>query len=327
MRIHRRHALKLGAGALGAAVAPVAQSQATYPSKPVRMIVPFAAGGATDTIARLIAQQLSISLKQQFPVENHGGAGGNIGMGVAAGTPPDGHMILTVSNSFYLNPSLYAKIPYSPETDFAPLTLVATSPYLLTVHPSMPAKTLQELVALLKANPGKYSYASPGPGTPGHLAGELFRLPLKLDVTHVPFKGGNPAITSTVGGHTPISFSSLPTAAPHVKNGLLRALAVLSPKRSPALPDVPTAAEAGLPGLEVEIISGMLVRAGTPQATIDLLHGEIAKAVALPELAKRMDALGFVPVVNTPAEFGAWLKVELPKWATVIRDANMTLAQ
>ena len=307
--------------------AQAADAQTAYPSKPVRMIVPFAAGGATDTIARLIANQLSISLRQQFNIENHGGAGGNIGMGAAAGTPPDGHMILTVSNSFYLNPSLYAKIPYSPEMDFAPLTLVATSPYLLTVHPSIPAKTLLEFVALLKANPGKYSYASPGPGTPGHLAGELFRLPRKLDVTHVPFKGGNPAITSTVGGHTPISFSSLPTAAPHVKSGSLRALAVLSPKRSPALPDVPTAAEAGLPGLEVEIISGMLVRAGTPQPIIDLLHRETAKAVALPDMANRMDALGFVPVVNTPAEFGAWLQVELPKWAQVIRDANMKLAQ
>jgi tripartite-type tricarboxylate transporter receptor subunit TctC len=308
-------------------LADAAGAQSAYPNRPVRMIVPFAAGGATDTIARLIAHQLSISLRQQFPVENHGGAGGNIGMGVAAGTPPDGHMILTVSNSFYLNPSLYAKIPYSPGKDFAPLTLVATSPYLLTVHPSMPAKNLQELVALLKANPGKYSYASPGPGTPGHLAGELFRIPRKLDVTHVPFKGGNPAITPTVGGHTPISFSSLPTAAPHVKSGVLRALAVMSPKRSPALSEVPTTAEAGIPGLEVEIISGMLVRAGTPQATVDLLYQETAKAAALPDVAKRMEALGFVPVVNTPAEFGAWLKVELPKWAKVIRDANIKTVQ
>jgi tripartite-type tricarboxylate transporter receptor subunit TctC len=307
--------------------AAAAQAQTSYPTKPVRIIVPFAAGGATDTIARLIANQLSVSLRQQFPIENHGGAGGNIGMGAAASTPPDGHMILTISNSFYLNPALFSKIPYSPETDFAPLTLVATSPYLLTVHPSIPAKTLKEFVELLKANPGKYSYASPGPGTPGHLAGELFRLPRKLDMTHVPFKGGNPAITSTVGGHTPISFSSLPTAAPHVKAGTLRALAVLSPKRSPALPDVPTTAEAGLPGLEVEIISGMLMRAGTPQPIVDLLYKEVAKAVALPELTQRMDALGFVPVVNSPAEFGAWLKVELPKWAQVIRDANMKLAQ
>jgi tripartite-type tricarboxylate transporter receptor subunit TctC len=300
-----------------------AHAQPNYPNKPVRMIVPFAPGGATDTIARLVAQQLAISLRQQFNVENHGGAGGNIGMGVAANTPPDGHMILTVSNSYYLNPSLHPKIPYSPEKDFAPVTLVATSPYLLTVHPSMPAKSLKELVALLKSNPGKYSYASPGRGTPGHLAGELFRLPRGLDVTHVPFKGGNPAITSTVAGHTPLSFSSLPTAAPHVKAGTLRALAVMSAKRSPALPDVPTTAEAGIPGLEVEIISGMLVRAGTPSANIDRLHREIAKAVALPEVAKRMAALGFVPVVNTPAAFDAWLKVELPKWAKVIRDAKM----
>ena len=319
--------VRIFAFCLAVFAAAAAQAQTAYPSKPVRMIVPFAAGGATDTIARLIANQLSISLRQQFNIENHGGAGGNIGMGAAAGTPPDGHMILTVSNSYYLNPALFSKIPYLPVKDFAPLTLVATSPYLLTVHPSLPAKTLLEFVELLKANPGKYSYASPGAGTPGHLAGELFRLPRKLDMTHVPFKGGNPAITSTMAGHTPVSFSSLPTAAPHVKAGTLRALAVLSPKRSPALPDVPTTAEAGLPGLEVEIISGMLVRAGTPQPIIDLLHKEVAKAVALPDLAKRMDALGFVPVVNTPEEFGAWLKVELPKWAQVIRDANMKLEQ
>jgi tripartite-type tricarboxylate transporter receptor subunit TctC len=323
MRALRRRFAVLAVAALAAAAAQNANAQAAYPSKPVRVIVPFAPGGATDTIARLIAQQLAISLRQQFNVENHGGAGGNIGMGMAAGTPPDGHMILTVSSSYYLNPSLHAKIPYSPEKDFAPVSLVATSPYLLTVHPSMPAKTLMELVALLKANPGKYSYASPGRGTPGHLAAELFRLPRGLDVTHVPFKGGNPAITSTVAGHTPISFSSLPTAAPHVKAGTLRALAVLSAKRSPVLPDVPTTAEAGIPGLEVEIISGMLVRAGTPRTNIDLLYREIAKAVALPEVAKRMTALGFTPVANTPAEFDAWLKVELPKWRKVVRDAKM----
>jgi tripartite-type tricarboxylate transporter receptor subunit TctC len=299
-----------------------ALAQTVLPNKPMRMIVPFAAGGATDSVARLVAQQLSTNLGQPFHIENHTGAGGNIAMGLAAQSPPDGTTMLTVSNSYYVNPSLFGKVPYSLD-DFAPVTMVATSPYLLAVHPSVPANNLQELIALLKANPGKYSYGSPGRGTPGHLAGELFRLPLGIDITHVPFKGGGPAIASTVGGHTPISFTSLPSGAPHVKQGTLRGIAVLSAKRSPALPDVPTSAEGGLPDLQMEIVSGMLLRAGTPQAQVEQMHREIAKAVAMPEVSGRMASLGFDPVVNTPAEFDAWLKAEFKKWAKVIADAKM----
>ncbi len=303
-------------------VAGPALAQTAAPGKPIRMIVPFAAGGATDVVARLVAQQLSANLGQPFNVENLTGAGGNIGMGAAAQTPPDGQMLMTVSNSYYVNPSLFDKVPYTLD-DFAPVTMVATSPYLLAVHPSVPARNLQELIALLKANPGKYSYGTPGRGTPGHLAGELFRLPLGIDITHVPFKGGGPAIASTVGGHTPISFTSLPSGAPHVREGTLRGIAVLSPKRSPTLPDVPTSAEGGLPDLQMEIISGMLMRAGTPQAQVDRMQREIAKVVAMPEIRGRMAKLGFDPVANTPAAFDAWLKAEFRKWAKVIKEAKM----
>jgi tripartite-type tricarboxylate transporter receptor subunit TctC len=306
----------------GLIVAGPAPAQTALPNKPMRMIVPFAAGGATDSVARLVAQQLSTNLGQPFHIENHTGAGGNIGMGMAAQTPPDGLTLLTVSNSYYVNPSLFDKVPYSLD-DFAPVTMVATSPYLLAVHPSVPANNLQELIALLKANPGKYSYGSPGRGTPGHLAGELFRLPLGIDITHVPFKGGGPAIASTVGGHTPISFTSLPSGAPHVKQGTLRGIAVLSAKRSPALPDVPTSAEGGLPDLQMEIVSGMLMRAGTPQAQVEQMQREIAKAVAMPEISGRMASLGFDPVVNTPAQFDVWLKAEFKKWAKVIKESKM----
>ncbi len=318
----RMTAVRMTALAAALVAAGPALAQTAYPNKPVRMIVPFAAGGATDTIARLIAQQLATDLGQPFNVENLTGAGGNIGMGAAAQAAPDGHMLMTVSNSYYVNPSLFEKVPYSLE-DFAAVTMVATSPYLLAVHPSVPANNLQELIALLKANPGKYSYGTPGRGTPGHLAGELFRLPLGIDITHVPFKGGGPAIASTVGGHTPISFTSLPSGAPHVQQGTLRGIAVLSPKRSPTLPNVPTAAEGGLPDLQMEIISGMLMRAGTPPAQVEQIHRAIEKAVAMPEMRDRMAKLGFDPVANKPAEFDAWLKSEYKKWSKVIRESKM----
>jgi tripartite-type tricarboxylate transporter receptor subunit TctC len=263
MRLVRRHFLCLA----GAAAAMPATSWTTwaqaYPARPVRIIVPVAPAGATDTIARLVAQKLSERLGQQFFVENQAGGGGNIGMGAAAKAAMDGYTILAASNSFVLNPSLYGKIPYDPIKDFAPVTLVCASPHVLVVHPSVPATSVKDLVALVKANPGKYSYASAGAGTPAHLTGELFRLSFQLDLTHVPFSGGGPAITSTIGGHTPIAFAALSTGAPNVKAGALRALAMMSAKRAALLPDVPTMAEAGAPNQEADVITGILVRAGT----------------------------------------------------------------
>jgi tripartite-type tricarboxylate transporter receptor subunit TctC len=208
----RRGFLKLAGAALALNAAPPAVlAQGAYPNRAVRVIVPFTAGGSTDVLARLIAQRLYASLGQQFYIENHGGAGGNLGMGMAATAPADGYSLLVISNSFFINPSLYNKVPYDPDKDFTAVTLMATSPYLLWIHPSIPAQNLQEFVALVKANPAKYSYASSGRGTPGHLAGELFRLPLGLDLVHVPFNGGGPAIQATLAGHVPVSFNALPT--------------------------------------------------------------------------------------------------------------------
>jgi tripartite-type tricarboxylate transporter receptor subunit TctC len=273
--------------------------------------------------ARLIAQKLSENLGQQFYVENQAGAGGNIGMGNAAKSAADGYTILVVSSSFVVNPSLYARIPYDPFKDFAPVTLAAASPNVLVVHPSESAKTVKELIAQIKANPSKYNYAMPGAGTTPHLSGELFRLTLGLDIVAVPFTGAGPAIQSAVAGHTPIAFTALPPAAPQVKDGKLRALAVTSQKRSAALPDVPTMAEAGLADQEADTMQGILVPAGTPKEIVDLLHREIVKIIALPDIQARMAQLGFEPVANTPAEFSERIKAEIAKWGKVIRDAKI----
>src|SRR6185503_16235162 len=221
-----------------------------YPAHPVRMIVPFAPAGPTDVFARLLAQKLAAKLGQQFYVENMAGAGGNLGMGAAARSAPDGYTIVFVSTSFIVNPSLFQKIPYDPYKDFAPVTLAAISPNLLSINPTLPANNVKELVAFLKANPGKYSFASAGLGTTPHLSGELFRLSQHVDIVHVPFNGSAPAAGSALAGHIPIAFTVITPAVPLVKEGKLRALAVTTPKRSPALPDVPTLAEAGLPDQE-----------------------------------------------------------------------------
>jgi tripartite-type tricarboxylate transporter receptor subunit TctC len=291
----------------------------------VRVIVPVAAGGANDTIARLFAQKLSESLAQQFYVENIAGAGGNLGIGTAARAAPDGYTLLAAGGNFVINPSLYAKIPYDPEKDFAAVSLMCSSPHMLAVHPSIPASSVSELIALAKASPGQLSYASAGRGTPAHLAGELFKLAFGVELTHVPFTGGGPAMTATLGGHTPCVVSALPTGAPYVKAGNVRALAMMSAKRSPLLPDVPTMAEATGTGLEADIVTGLVVPAGTPRKIIDLLHRTIAKIVAPRDFNDRLLALGFDPVASTPDQFADWLKSELAKWGKVIREANIAV--
>jgi tripartite-type tricarboxylate transporter receptor subunit TctC len=224
-----------------------------------------------------------------------------------------------------INPSLYAKIPYDPEKDFAAVSLMCSSPHMLAVHPSIPASSVSELIALAKASPGQLSYASAGRGTPAHLAGELFKLAFGVELTHVPFTGGGPAMTATLGGHTPCVVSALPTGAPYVKAGNVRALAMMSAKRSPLLPDVPTMAEATGTGLEADIVTGLVVPAGTPRKIIDLLHRTIAKIVAPRDFNDRLLALGFDPVASTPDQFADWLKSELAKWGKVIREANIAV--
>jgi tripartite-type tricarboxylate transporter receptor subunit TctC len=300
-----------------------APALAVYPDHPVKVIVPFAAGGPTDVMARIIAQKLSESLKQQFYVENRPGAGGNIGMMEAARAAPDGYTVLVASSSFVVNPSLYAKNPYDAEKDFAPVTLAAASPNILVVNASFPAKSVKELIELLKKEPGKYSIANPGIGTTPQLAAELFKLSLKLDATSVPFGGAGPAIQSAVAGHTPIALTALPPTSPQVKGGTLRGLAVTSAKRSDALPDVPTMAEAGIADQESETMHGVFLPAKTPKDIVDLLNKEIAKIMALPDVKEKCAQLGFDSVADSPEHFSAYIKKEVEKWGRVIKEAKI----
>jgi tripartite-type tricarboxylate transporter receptor subunit TctC len=317
------HGLLMLAGAgVAAALSANAWAQ-TYPIHAVRVIVSAAAGGPSDVIGRILAQKLSESLGQPFYVENIPTGAGNMAVGIAAKAAPDGYTILTPTSAVVVNPSLYASLPYDTLRDFAPVTLAAASPHVLTVAPSLPAHSVQELIALVKANPGKYSYASPGTGTTGQLAGELFKLSLGLDLTHVPFNGGAPAALSTIGGHTPIMFSALPSAAAYITSGQLRALAVTSGRRYPGFPDIPTLAEAGVPDQESEFIQCVLVPSGTPREVIDKLYHEIVRVMAEPDVKERLAAIGYTPVANTPEAFGAELRADVARWAKVIREAKI----
>jgi len=296
-----------------------------YPNKSVRVVVGFPAAGPTDVIARIVSQKLSESLGHQFYVENMGGAGGNIASGQVARATPDGYTIMAISTGFVVNPSLYAKVPYDPIKDFTPVTLVAVSPNVVVVNPSVPAKTLPELVQLIRDNPGKYSFAGPGVGSTPHLGGELFRLAFNLDLVHVPFTGAGPAIQSTIGGHTPIAFTALPPALAAVQAGQLRALGVAAAERVAGMPDVPTFAEQGVKNQDADTITGIVAPAGTPKEIVDLLYREIAKAVAQPDVQERLAALGFKAIANTPDEFGARIKLEIDKWGKVVRDAKLRI--
>jgi len=323
MNFERRRFLYLSASAAALPIVSRTAWAQAYPARPVRVIVPFAAGGPTDVFARLIALNLSRKLGQQFYVENQPGAGGNLGMGAGARAAPDGYTVTVVSTSFVVNPSLYAKIPYDPLKDFAPVSLAATSPNVLVVHPSIPANNVKELVAFLKANPGKYSFAHPGVGTTSQLSGEMFKHSQDLDLVSVPFGGSAPAIQSALAGHTPIAFVVLTPAVPQVKEGKLRAFAVTTPKRTPALPDVPTMTEAGLPDQESDTMQGVLVPAGTPQPIVALLQREIAQALAEPEAAQKLATLGFEAIASTAEEFSARIRADIPKWAKVIETAHI----
>ena len=271
-----------------------------YPNRPVKMVAPFAPGGPVDVVARLLAPKLSERLGQQFYVENHPGGSGNIGTALVARAPPDGYTLLVISSTLVVNPSLFAKLGFDTTTDLAPVSLVGVSPQVLLVHPSVPAMSLRELIAWVKASPGQHAYAHAGLGTPGYLAGEMLKQAFGLDLLAVSFNGGGPAITATIGGHTPILFTSISTAAGHIKQGTVRALAVTGARRSPALPDVPTLAEAGAPDQESEIFLGILVPGGTPGDVIARLHREIVTIVALPETRDRLLALGFEPSPARP---------------------------
>jgi tripartite-type tricarboxylate transporter receptor subunit TctC len=307
---------------LAAAVPSLAQG---YPTRPVRVVVGFNAGGPTDIVARLVAQRLSDSLGQQFVVENIGGAGGNTAAGQVARVTADGYTIMAVSTGFMVNPSLYAKVPYDPVKDFAAVSLVAVSPNVVVVNPQVPAKTVPELVQLIRDNPGKYSYAGPGIGSTPHLGAELLRLTFKLDLVHVPFNGAAPAVQSTVGGHTPIAFTALPSSFAAIQAGQVRAIGLAAAQRAPGIPDVATFAEQGIKDQEADTLTGIVAPVGTPKEIVELLSREIAKAAAQPDVRQRLAALGFNPVANTPDEFGARIKVEMEKWGKVVRDAKLKI--
>src|SRR5438876_5327144 len=313
--------LALGAGVLFAS--PAFAQVPAYPDRTVKIIVPFAAAGPTDLVARLIAQKLSEKFGQQFYIENMAGAGGNLAMGAAAKAPPDGYTILFVSSSYTVNPSLYAKAPYNPDKDFSPVTKAAGSPNGLFVHPGIPANSVKELVELIKANPGKYTFASPGIGTTPHLSSELFKLTFGLDFALAPFPGGGPSIQSVVAGHTPMCFQAIPPATALVKDGKLRALAITATTRSPALPDVPTLDELGIKDQEAETMQGVLVPAGTPPAIVDLLQSEIARIIGLPDVNEKLLAIGLEPSGMAPAESAAYIRADLAQWKRVIADAKI----
>jgi tripartite-type tricarboxylate transporter receptor subunit TctC len=323
MTLARRRFIGLAAAAAATASAPRAGFGQSYPAHPVRIIVPYAPGGPTDTIARLMAQKISERVGRQFFVENVGGAGGNIGMGRAAKAAPDGYTLLMVNPSYVVNPILQKEVPYRVDADFLPVSLAVLTTLVICVHPSVPAQNLKELIALIKSNPRKYSYASPGVGTPGHLVGEVFRLSLGLDLVHVPFNGAGPAVASSVGGHTPICFASPSPAAQQVIEGKLKGLAVTSKARSSALPDVPTTIELGYPAVTGDNWQGIVVPAGTPKEIVGALHQQMVAVINEADMKERLATLGFEPVAGTPEAFAQHIRTEAEKWAKVIKDADI----
>lgn len=308
---------------IGGLLAAPSQAADSYPDRKVRMIVPFAAGGPTDVIGRLVAERLSDAWGQQLYVEDMPGAGGNLGVETAARAAPDGYTILVVSTGFIINPSMYSKIGYDPIKDFAPISLVAASPNVVTVNPAVPAKNLKELIGLIKANPGTYSFAQPATGSTPHLAGELFKQTYNLDLVTVPFNGAPLAINSTLGNHTPIAFTALPPAIGNIKDGSLRGIAILAKARVAALPDLPTSGEEGVADLESDTLTGILAPAGTPKTIIDKWNAAIVTMAADPEIKKKLDALGFIPVASSPEQFEDRIKSEAARWDKVIKAAGI----
>ena len=310
--------------ALCALIASAADAaEAAYPSRPIRIIVPFAPGGSTDVIARIVAQKLTDAWGQQVIVDNRAGAGGNLGMGMAAKTNPDGHTILSVSSSYVVNPTLYSKPPYDPYTSFLPITNAAAAPNLFTAHASVAVKSLQELIALAKKDPKKFNIGTPGVGTTPDLSAELFKMTAQLDIVRVPYSGAGPAVAAIAGNQVPIACTILPPVLPHVQAGRVRALAVTTEKRSSVLPDVPTMAEVGFKGQEADTMAAFLVPAGTSKAIVQKISGEMQRILAQPDVRERIAGLGFDVIASTPEQFAAQIKVDVAKWAKVIRSAGM----
>jgi tripartite-type tricarboxylate transporter receptor subunit TctC len=308
----------------GLCLSGAAQAADAYPNKPIRLIVPFAAGGTTDIVARVVAEGLGRELGQAVVVENRGGGGGSIGADALARSTPDGYTlgVATVS-TMATNPATNPKTPYNPLKDFAPITNMVNVPNVLTVNPAVPAKSVAEFVALLKANPGKYSYASSGAGGIGHLDGELFKSLTQTDMVHVPYRGSGPALNDVIAGQVNAQFDNLPSSMPHIQAGKLRALAIAAPKRLPALPDVPTFAEGGLPEMDNMAWYGLVAPAGTPQAVIDRIHDATVKALKDPKIVQRLADGGSLVDGNTPAEYAAQIKRELELRQRIAKERNI----
>ena len=329
MRISKRIAsrmLLLFSAFVAGAASTAACGADVYPVRPLRVIAPFPPGGGLDIMARLIAQWLTEAWKQQVVVDNRPGAGGSIGAGIAARAPADGYTLMLVSSAHTINASLYEKLSYDTLKDFDPVVLTTAAPHLLVVHPSFPASNVRELIAQAKSKPGQISYASGGVGSSTHLAAELFRSMAGIEVLHVPYKGTGPSLVDVLGGQVPVTFGTVPTVLSLVKAGKLRALGCTGEKRSLSAPDVPTIAEAGVPGYEAATWHGMLVPARTPAFIIARLNAQIVRMLGDPEMRKRILQEGLEPLGSTPQQFAAHLAAEVPKWAKVIRSAGIPLS-
>jgi tripartite-type tricarboxylate transporter receptor subunit TctC len=321
MLVARLHSFALKTAALLVALTAVAAAQ-DYPAKPVRLIIPFPPGGSNDVVGRMIATQLSEKLGKQVVVDNRAGAGGVIGTEIAANAPPDGYTLSIISLAHAVNPWLY-KLNYDPIKSFAPVGILASGPNVLAVNPGLPVNSVKDLVALAKQKPGDLQYASAGIGSFQHLGGELFKLEAGVDMLHVPFKGGGPAMIDVIGGHTKLVFSSLVQTTPHIKSGKLKAIGVGGLKRNPVLPDVPTVAEAGVPTYEAVNWWGIVAPAGTPQPIVDKLHAAITAVQTSPEVQKQFSSEGAEIVQMTSAAFGTFMQSEMKKWERVVKEGKI----
>ena len=323
MTFRLRYAALLGSLVALALPAAQALAQKGYPEKPIRMIVPFAPGGSNDIMGRLVAGKLTENMGQQVVVDNRPGASGIIGTDLAAKAAPDGYTVLVMSLTFTVNPSIRSKLPYDTEKDLIPVTVIASAPLILVVHPSLPVKSVREFIAYAKANPGKLNFGSGGPGSTPHLAGEMLKTMAGLQMTHIPYKGGGPALADLVGGQIQLMLENIPSTLPFVKSEKLRVLAVTSKKRSPTVLDVPTLDEAGLKGYELTGWNGLFVPRGTPRAIVNRLHAETVKALAAPDVKQRLAAMSAEPGGESPETFAAFVKAEIRKWAKIAKEAGL----
>jgi len=321
MRVFRRTMLALLPASL--AVPRLARAQAAYPARPIRVIIPFGAGGGTDNLVRILDPHVARSLGQPLVIENRPGAGGIVGTEAVARSEPDGYTVLALDSTFCINPGLFPSLPYDSARDFAPVAILANAPIVLLAHPSVPARTLQELIALAKTRPGSLAYASGGNGAPTHLGGEMFKMSAGVDITHLPYRGTGPAMNDIIAGHVPLAVNGLSASRPHILAGRVRALAVTGDARAAAFPEVPTFTEAGVPGVDMYTHWGVLVRAGTPDPVIQRLAAAFNEAVLREDLRQRLNDLGYVPAGGGPARYADTIGRETARFTEVIRAANV----